>query len=204
MLCLIPLLRKQHSSTVIERLASYCESMPQTALAYFYFDFNDTETKDINSLMRSLIIQLSAQCESIPQSLLELYQRRQGGTRVVGDDALTKTLRNLMSSFHHVYFILDALDESSNCGEVLQFINTVQDWKFSQLHLMVTSRQLSEIEESLADLAPDKICLQESPLNEDITIYITETFANDKIFAKWPAEIRVQIRDKLIMEEGGM
>lgn len=193
------------SSTVIEQLVHYSHQTPRTAVTYFYFDFNDTENRDVNSLMRSLIFQLSIQCETMPQPLLELYQRHKCGAEDAAEASLRATLRSLVLTFHNVYVVIDALDESSSCEDVLQFIETIRAWELPQLHLMVSSRQLPEIEESLLDSVTGRICLQqESQMNEDIMTYIADTLANDKSLAKWPAEIRTQVQLKLLTREDGM
>jgi len=96
------------------------------------------------------------------------------------------------------------LDESSDCGEILQLIHTIEDWDIQRLHLAVTSRQLPEIEESLSELVTEKICLHDSKLNDDIIIYVADKLQNDKTLAKWPPEVRLQIQNKLLNEEGGM
>ena len=80
----------------------------------------------------------------------------------------------------------------------------IQSWELSYLHLTVTSRQLPEIEESLADLVTDKICLHDSKLNKDIILYVADKLENDKTLAKWPIEIKLQIQTKLLAEQDGM
>jgi hypothetical protein len=173
-------------------------------LTYFYFDFNDTGKRDTNSLIRSLITQLSAQCDTIPLPLLDLYLNQPDGTKVIDEENLLGTLRNLILIFHNVYIILDALDESVDCEEILLFINSVHGWDLSRLHLLVTSRQLPDIEESLTDLATEKICLQDSKMKEDIILYIADKLENDKSLSKFPPEIRLQIQKKLLQGGDGM
>ena len=185
-------------------MVRYCQKISQTSVAYFYFDFNDSGKRDISSLVRSLIIQLSAQCDSIPPPLLDLYQCHQSGAKSAGEAALTETLRDLVLTFHNVYIVFDALDESSNCEDVLQFIKTIQDWELSRLHLLVTSRQLAEIEATLDYLVTDKLCLQDSKMNSDILEFIVEQLATDSKLAKWPPEIRTQIQRRLLLDEDGM
>jgi hypothetical protein len=197
-------LKARFSSTVIEHLVQYCQKIPQTAVAYFYFDFNDTGKRGTASLVRSLITQLSAQWEPISQPLLDLYQAHRNGIKPVEEQALIATLRNLVLVFHDVYLVFDALDESTNCEEVLELIHMIQSWELSYLHLTVTSRQLPEIEESLADLVTDKICLHDSKLNKDIILYVADKLENDKTLAKWPIEIKLQIQTKLLAEQDGM
>lgn len=193
-----------YSSTIIEQLVLYCQKMPQTGVAYFYFDFNNAGKRDASSLVRSLITQLSAQSPTTPLLLLELYKEHQNGIKAADDRTLLMALRNLILTFHNVYLIFDALDESSDCEEVLQFIHTTQDWDLSRLHILVTSRQLTGIEESLATLTTDRTCLQDAEMNEDIILYVADKLRNDKKLSKWPPEIRSQIQYKLLEEEGGM
>jgi hypothetical protein len=178
--------------------------MPQTALAYFYFDFNDTGKRDTNSLIRSLITQLSAQCAVIPLPLVELYNHQPDGTKAIDEEDLLRTLRNLILIFHNVYIVMDALDESSDCDEILQLIHLTIGWDLSRLHLLATSRQLTGIEESLTDLATENICLQDSEMNEDIIIYVTDKLENDKSFSRFPPDIRLQIQTKLLGGQDGM
>lgn len=178
--------------------------MPQTALAYFYFDFNDTGKRDTNSLARSLITQLSAQCDTIPLPLLELYNNQPDSTKVIDEESLLGTLRNLILTFHNVYIVLDGLDESYDCQEILNFIHSIHGWDLSRLHLLVTSRQLADIEDSLTDLATEKISLQDSEMNEDILLYVADKLENDKSLSRFPPDIRLQIQNKLLEGEDGM
>lgn len=191
-------------STVIDRLVISCQEMPKTVVAYFYFDFNDMGKRDCAALVRSLVTQLVAQSESIPRPLLDLYETHQNGKNPIDDEDLVSVLRNIVLTFHNVYIILDALDESSDCEEVLGFIRTTQEWGLSRLHLLATSRQLVSIEETFEGIVSDRICLQESNLNTDIAVYIADQLANDKTLTKWPPEIRRHIQQVLIAEEDGM
>jgi hypothetical protein len=191
-------------STIIENLIRYCEQMPQTALAYFYFDFNDAGKSDVSSVIKSLITQFSGQSETTPLPLLELYQNHKNGTKTPDEEVLIVTLRSLVLTFHNVYIVFDALDESSDCEELLNFIRVLHGWELSRLHILATSRQLATIEETLMTMATSRICLQDSYMNKDIFLYISDKLENDKTLAKWPPEIRDQIKMKLLMEEDGM
>ena len=178
--------------------------MPQSAVAYFYFDFNDGGKRDINSLIRSLLTQLSSRTATTPVVLLEAYKENQSGNTAVDDESLTTILRDLILTFQSIYIVFDALDESSDCEEILQFIHTMRNWDLSRVHILATSRQLAEVEESLIDTVTDKICLQDAIMNEDIVLYIADKLQNDKKLSKWPPDIRLQIQEKLLGEEGGM
>ncbi|KAH6838311.1 vegetative incompatibility protein HET-E-1 [Alternaria alternata] len=46
------------SSTVVENLLQYCHDDTSMVMAYFYFDFNDTQKQDPELMLRSLLCQL--------------------------------------------------------------------------------------------------------------------------------------------------
>ena len=136
--------------------------------------------------------------------MLELYNSQPTGTKVIDEESLLGTLRNLVLTFHKVYIVLDALDESVDLEEILNFINSIHTWDLSRLHILVTSRQLAEIEESLTNLAIEKICLQDTEMNEDIILYVADKLENDKSLSKFPPDIRYQIQRKLLDGQDGM
>ena len=80
-------------------------------MAYFYFDFGDSEKQRSENLIRSLITQLSFQTSSCPDSLAALYSQNQNGQRHPTIQSLMMTLKDIVRGFERVYMILDALDE---------------------------------------------------------------------------------------------
>lgn len=195
---------KFSSSTVIEAVAAHSQTQPTTAFAYFYFNFNDTGKRDTNAVLRSLIKQLAAQYDSVPPSLLQVYRDHGNGARSIEEISLVTTLQNLVLTFQSVYLIFDALDESSEIPNVLELLHEISSWGLSRLHVMVTSRQLPEIEELFSSICDAKICLQESDTNVDIELYVKDKLANDKALAKWPLDVRYQIQKMLLIGEDGM
>ena len=178
--------------------------MLKTAVAYFYFDCNDTGKRNHDALIRSLITQLAAQSDSTLQPLLNLYESYRNKKTAVDEKDLVAALQNIILTFHTVFIVFDALDESSDCDEVLAFIRTTQEWELSRLHILATSRQLESIEESFEGIVSHKFCLHESRQNTDIAVYINDNLANDKTLTRWPPEIRRQIQQVLVAEEDGM
>ncbi len=154
--------------------------------------------------MQSLITQLSAQHESLPLPVLQLYDSHQNGRKTVDTQELLSTLQNLILTFHNVYIVFDALDESLECDEVLDFINSLHNWGFSRLHLLVTSRPLHEIEESIGEIVSERVCMNDRVNHEDIFMYIGDKLENDKVLKKWPEDLRKLVRTKLLLGEQGM
>lgn len=140
----------------------------------------------------------------MPESLFDLYENDERRWSTINGESLKEVLRDLILISGEVFLVVDALDESMMRDEILQLIQAIQQWEIPQLHLLVTSRQLSDIEDSFADLTTHKICLQESARNADIAIYVKNRFQNDKTLTKWPKDIRFEIEKKLLVEGDGM
>ena len=71
-----------HSSSIIETLQRDYRpaNASLTAVAYFYFDFNDLEKLTLQSLVHSLVIQLLFQLSSTPVPLWDLWVRNHDET----------------------------------------------------------------------------------------------------------------------------
>lgn len=193
-----------YSSTIVEDLIRHTRPTPSTALAYFYFDFNDGGRLSFTALIQSLVTQLAIQCKDMPDSILAIYKQHQESTKLMDEGTLVKILRELSFGFKKVYIVIDALNESRSVEQVLQLVQDVREWDHPELHLAVTSRQLPEIEATLNSLVTNKVCLQTSGMKSDIEIYIDGKFATDKRLAKWPADIRAQIKKALLEPECGV
>jgi hypothetical protein len=127
------------SSTVIDNILNSCNEDPASAIAYFYFDFQNRDKQQTHDLLRSLIAQLSNRRTQIPVALEQLYSSCQSTHRLPDLDDLMTTLEYILQEFRHTYIIIDALDESTEREVLLKMIQTMADWKIGSLHLLVTS-----------------------------------------------------------------
>ena len=73
--------------------------MQGTAVAYFYFDFNDLEKLALRSLVHSLVIQLLFQLSGTPVPLRDLWARNHDGTQQPKLDDLVTILKTMAESF---------------------------------------------------------------------------------------------------------
>src|SRR5213079_1575060 len=96
-----------------------------------------------------------------------------------------------------VYIIADALDEcSKNRGreELLALIKEVKEWSLPNIHLLVTSRQESDIGEVLSPLLDiPAIPIKGSQVNADIELHIRDQLATDPKLMKWSKEVKAEI-----------
>ncbi|KAH6667724.1 hypothetical protein B0J14DRAFT_170784 [Halenospora varia] len=191
-------------STIIEHVKSLYESDSAVAIAYFYFDFNDTEKQRHEKYLRSLIEQFSVQSVKSMDALNILFARSQDGRQQPTTDALLSTLQHMLRDFQQTFIILDVLDECKEREELLGLLKNSMDWKVENLHVLATSRRERDIEETLAPLTTGQICTQSALVNADIHIHLCERLQNDPRLKKWPANVQREIEKTLMDGAHGM
>ncbi len=196
------------SSTIIHNIGLDCQLGGKRAMAFFYFDFNDTEKQKTESMIRSLIIQLSEQSIDVSEELESLYASRGYGTKQPQIDELTRVLQNVIKDMDKVYLILDALDESSDADELMSRIQEIQGWGYQQLRIILTSRRHHDIEKGIEPLTQpeERICIQSALVDADISTYIQERLLSDPKLKRWQGKPRIQeeIRLTLMGKADGM
>ena len=192
------------SSTIIEDVWHHCQSHPSFAIAYFYFDFGDTEKQRSDSLICSLITQLSAQTSSCPDALKALYSHNLNGERKSNMEGLMVTLKHIIGGFEHVYVILDALDECRDQEQLLVLVEEIVNWKIGKLHILATSRVERDIADCIGLLATAQINLHSTLVDADIQTHLRERLRNDSKLKRWPAKVHEQIEAALMEGAHGM
>lgn len=155
-------------------------------------------------MIRSLITQFSTQTINSPVALNTLYSHSSDGQQQPTTDALMSTLQHMLDEFHHVFIILDALDECTEREELMDSINDIIGWKDEKLHLLATSRRETDITEALRPLTTGQISLQNETVNADIQTYVGERLQNDPKLKKWSEEVRMEIEATLMDGAHGM
>jgi len=134
-------------STIIEEVSRHCWSDPSSVLAYFYFDFRDTQQQQSESLLCSLTTQLSSHYSTCPDLLAALYSQNLDGQRQPTMKDLMTTLKDMLGGFQHVYLIMDALDECEDREQLLLLIQEITEWKLGTVHILATSRKERDMED---------------------------------------------------------
>ena len=191
------------SSTIIEDVLCHCQSHPLFAIAYFYFDFGDTEKQRSDNLIRSLVTQLSAHSSSCPDTLKALYSQNLSGQRP-NTEGLMVTLRHIVGGFEHVYVVLDALDECRDRERLLALVEEITNWKIGKLHLLATSRAERDIADHIGPLVTAQINLRSTLVDADIQTHLRERLRNDSKLKRWPVKVHEQIEAVLMEGAHGM
>jgi len=196
-------------------MKAYCDSKPSLAVAYFYFDFNDTEKQNAANCVSSLIAQLCSQVVDLPEKLKKLYKECNDGKQ----KAAMRDLKAVLELFAvieevDVFIVADALDEcpknAEKLGEeprkeLLELITEIKAWSPSNIHLLLTSRPEPDIRETLTPLLKtEAISIQGSQVDSDIELHINSQLSTDSKLNNWPGEVKQEIEKTLTAGANGM
>ena len=177
------------------------------AVAYFYFDFRNTECQH-EGMIRSLISQLAVQCTNQSKSLESLYSFCGDGARQPKICELKQTLQDLVQSFDETFVILDALDEFKQREDLLDSIREIIEWQPGSLQILVTSRREWDIKQTLDPLLNENqsIDIQSELVDRDIHVYVREILQTAKGLSRWrnKPEVQDEIEKALTENAHGM
>jgi hypothetical protein len=183
-------------------------------LAYFYFDFKDTEKQDSRALLSSLLIQLSDQSDTFCDVLFTLYSAHKRGSEQPSVDSLARCLKDMLKAMEQlpIYLVVDALDESPNDmgipssrEKALELVKELVELRHPNLRLCITSRPEFDIHTTLQPLATQQVSLHdESGQKEDIHNYVTSVVHSDKKMARWRDNNKNMVIEKLTEKADGM
>jgi hypothetical protein len=185
-----------------------------TTIAYYYFDFRDTEKQNRNGLLSSLLCQLSADSDFFCDILSRLRSSHASGTRKPTDKALKECLRDMLTlpGCGEIYVIVDAIDECPDATgtpsareEVLELIQELVELRLPHVYMCLTSRPEIDIRTVLEPLDPLQISLHdEIGQKKDIIEYINDFILSDKKMRKWRKEDQQLVIDALSEKADGM
>ena len=173
-------------STAIQYSFRRKQHDPRVGIAFFYFTFNDDSKQDESAMLRALLLQLSNQFLDSYVDLTRLYDSNR--TAVPPPAVLIGHLRSLIQKFDQVYILLDALDESPRYGpreQVLEAIKNMREWLWPGLHLLVTSRDETNIHEFLNCTNGEEIDMKNIQIDQDIQNFISRQLSTDRNLRKW-------------------
>lgn len=191
-------------STVIQFVSRRGISDKNVGVAFFYFAFNDQSKQDESSMLRALLLQLSHQLRNGSADLAQLHDRYTTG--MPPSSMLLVYLRRIVERFSNVYIMLDALDESPLNGRrkyVLDALEAMRHWGVHSLHLFVTSRNESDIRESLDLSSAQEVSVHNSAMDRDINDLVSSRLDKDRRLLRLRPH-REKIQESLAVRAKGM
>jgi hypothetical protein len=201
---------------VIDSLTHQIPTNSDVGVAYFYFDFAIPSSTPYERLLSSLIWQLSLVSTKAAQILEDFYRRaikvdtahwtRQLAEkqRSIGVDQSVTLINCIIQSFARVYIVVDALDECSERGKLLQLLKTFWEKKPANVSCFLASRRESEIEDSVNTIADYHITCHGTIVDGDIRKYIQHRLGSEKAFKQWPENTRSEVERTLYTKSQGM
>ncbi|KAN0135083.1 Ankyrin repeat-containing domain protein [Lactarius tabidus] len=200
-------------STVISEI----EKMRKAGLAlmaYFFFDFRDTQKQHRRDLLSSLLFQLSARSDFCHHIFSRFYVDHDEGAQQPSDGALAQCLIDMLKVEGQppIYIIIDALDESPNISgiptareRVLQFLEDLVGSQLPNTHICVSSRTEVDIRSILEPLASFQVLLhEERGQMADISAYIKSVVHSDRGMRRWTVENQQLVIASLSEKADGM
>jgi hypothetical protein len=201
------------SSAVIQHITTLRE-VALASIAYYYFDFRDTEKQNRRNLLLSLLSQLSARSDLCCYILHHLYATHDNGAHKPTDDVLMQGLKETLtlSNDRPTYIIMDALDECPNTfgmpsprEQVLDFVKELVDLSLPHLHICITSRPEIDIRTVLEPLTTHRVPLhEETGQTKDIVEYVSSVVRSDTRMGKWREEDQKLVIETLSEKADGM
>jgi NACHT domain len=183
-------------------------------MAYFYFDFRDTNKQNRRDLLPSLVTQLSSRSDHFFDKLYLLYKSHNNGAHKPSEDALIQCLHEMLilPDQPPVYIIIDALDECPNSSgmpspreQVLDLLNDLVQLSLPNLHLCVTSRPEMDIRNALEPLTSRRVSLHDqSGQKQDIIDYVTLVVQSDPRMRRWRDTDKNLVIERLSERADGM
>ncbi|KAI9443994.1 hypothetical protein H4582DRAFT_1807258, partial [Lactarius indigo] len=136
------------SSAIINDVTTLCRDR-SASMAYFYFDFRDTNKQARRNLLSSFLTQLSNCSANFCDILSRLYKAHGDGARQPSDSVLLQCLKEMLTLPDQgpVYLIMDALDECPDTSDVpspreqlLDILKDLVGLRIPSLHICATSR----------------------------------------------------------------
>ena len=184
------------------------------AVAYFYFDFRDTDKQNRRKLLLSLLSQLSARSDLCCDILHRIYVTHDNGAHKPTDDVLIQCLKETLafSNDRPIYIIVDAIDECPNTFGIpspreliLGLVKELVDLSIPHLHICVTSRPEIDIRTVLEPLTSLRVSLHdETGQKKDIVEYVSSVVHSDMRMGKWREEDQKLVIESLSDKADGM
>jgi hypothetical protein len=198
------------SSAIIKNLDSVLSSQP---LLYFYFDFTDTGKQTLESMLRTLIIQLYHKRVETSQHLGSLFSSCQNGHCQPTSESLRKAFFDMIHQVKEIWLVLDALDEchsrsGSSAEGVLSWIRELLNSEQRNVHLIVASRPVHDIESGIMEFAhnDDVVPIQSSDITHDIAAHVRNRVRGDDRLKRWRSrpDVQEEIEINLVGKANGM
>ena len=193
------------ASTVVAELQSDFQGEPDSAICYFFFDFQDTRKQHVSNMLRSLLVQLVGQSEDVISSIRQLYKACSSGLDEPTIEQLVEAIWEAVDHFSGVFFVIDGLDESlASEQESLCDILEKMTRELESMHLIAFSQPTGHIRDRLIKTAHTQHRIEGVTVIQDIEAYVRVRLQGSDIMESWSKERLTDIGKRLSESSNGM
>ncbi|KAK1600133.1 uncharacterized protein LY79DRAFT_585725 [Colletotrichum navitas] len=196
------------STTILDHLRETGETSADLTLEFF-FDFNNTGNQTLESLLRSLALQLYRNSGEAARRLEDLFRSNSDGQAQIGISTLSACVEAMLQISPRVTIVLDALDECTTRTQLLSWIQyCVSGSGICNTKLIVTGRPEAEFDRVIPRLFDENNCmlLDKKAVNADIRSYVAHELRKrpDFVEKRMPRDVIEQIRKSVGDKADGM
>ena len=147
------------------------------------------------------LMQFCLECGGIPSVLVESYRH---GQQQPSTSSLEDILHVILDGLDLAYIIIDSIDECTERGKVLNWIQKIVSQEMGNLRVVVTSRPEPEIDDVLRPLDSGYVDVVREAANVDIERYIDQELATDPKLNRWDKTAQENIKTALMKGAEGM
>ncbi|KAG5784243.1 hypothetical protein H9Q73_002145 [Fusarium xylarioides] len=117
---------------------------------------------------------------------------------------LLDALEQILRVFSSVYIVIDAVDESNPRDDLLDVIQTlVTDRRFTNLQILVTSREYIDIERAMEKVSVS-VPMSNELVEQDIRLHVQSILRSNLKFQCWPTDLLIEVEDAISTKAKGM
>jgi hypothetical protein len=151
-------------------------------------------------MLKQLILQVGL----CPDDILRFYRQTPGRapSSIPNPRILRQCIVDLCQK-HHVFLLLDALDESLNSTKIADLVLGLLR-ESSEIRILITSRDDANLEETLSKAGRIRFEDYTSKIAHDIGKYVADTLQTNRRLLSLPQNVQDDIADSLNAKSGGM
>ncbi|KAK7701472.1 hypothetical protein SLS64_010216 [Diaporthe eres] len=191
-------------STVVKSLVESAMDNSNVIVSYWYFDNADSQTQNLQRLLRLVLRRISAKASPFPEAVRDLANKHEAAGSAPGTAALIRTLKDTVAMLEEdAFLVLDAIDEYQTGNEALreEFLDLLVELgneRLLKLHILVTSISESDIENAFVRIQPPPASMDvEKPVSVDVEAYLATTIERYGTEKQWGLEIKTRIETAL-------
>jgi hypothetical protein len=176
----------------------------RSAVAYFYFAFDNPAKQNCDALLRCIISQVCFQSSNALRLLEDFRDAYKARERQPTLDEFKQLLKAMLQYLSITFLIIDAMDECVQRKELLNLLNDILLWNDTDVHVLVTGRVIKDIDDGLQGPEICRTDMSGSLVDADIKLYIAERLRTDPDLKRWKSDDRAEIERTLVGGAQGM